>query len=131
MWSTLNWADEVRELQSLGFGMWSADRLNMLELPGLTLCSGGLLLSLLAGQPGDALLSVAVVCILSANGLRWLTLHHLLGPLTLCSIQMVERDLLQWLVLLVAGVLVPFSAASYLLYDRVYVPRHCPGRPCL
>eukprot|EP00966_Prymnesium_polylepis_P297211 6867224-Prymnesium_polylepis.1 len=49
-----------------------------------------------------------------------------LGPDVLMTIQMVEKDLLQWLALLLVGVLAPFATASFLLYKRA-IEEHTVG----
>ena len=97
---------------------WAADRLNLVELPGLVFATGGLLYALLNDEPADGPLAAAVVCVLSAQGLRLLQLHPQLGPAVLMTIEMIEKDLVQWLALLLVGVLLPFAMASYLIYHR-------------
>jgi hypothetical protein len=117
VWVALSLIDELLELLA-DVDFWFSDFLNRLELPGLLLATGGLLFSLISGEPADGALAAAVACVLMAQGLRMMMLSIYLGPLVLMTITMVEKDLIQWLGLLLVGVLLPFSTASYLLYER-------------
>ena len=119
LWALAAAASEVQDMVT-DYGIWHLDKLNVLELSGLVTASVGqgsaAGLGFFSPQTNDSIRSVAVLLLVMVQGLRLLQRSVRAGPLVLMCIRMTINDLSVWLLLAVAGVILPFAASILITF---------------
>ena len=98
--------------------LWIADRLNQLETGGLLLAAATIVSDvalpanlLLSTQTHNAYLGVACLLITMAQGLRYLQTSARVGPLVLMAQTMFEKDIVEWSLVTLLGVVLPVGVS--------------------